>query len=139
MYTPQTWTDGSAGGTPISAARLTVIEDGIESASRRDETMTTEAGATYTPVLGDAGRTLLMTSTACTITLPSDGAVAFPVGTIINFIQMGSGSHNFEAGVSATVYAPNTNESYSDGQYCTVTALKTASNTWVLQGKTAAS
>lgn len=139
MYTPQTWTDGSAGGTPITAARLTVIEDGIESASRRDETMTTVASATYTPVLGDAGRTLLMTSTSCTINLPADWWVAYPVGTIVNFVQMGSGSHNFQPGAGATVNFPNTNESYSDGQYCTVTALKTASNTWVLQGKTASS
>lgn len=28
-YTPQTWTDGSGGGTPLSAARLTHIEDGM--------------------------------------------------------------------------------------------------------------
>src|SRR5262245_15317139 len=28
-YTKQTWTDGSGGGTPISAARLGVLEEGI--------------------------------------------------------------------------------------------------------------
>ena len=28
-YSKQTWTDGSGGGTPLSAARLTVMEDGI--------------------------------------------------------------------------------------------------------------
>jgi hypothetical protein len=30
VYTPQTWANGSGGGTPISAARLQHIEDGIE-------------------------------------------------------------------------------------------------------------
>src|SRR5262245_3650198 len=28
-YVKQTWTDGSGGGTPISAARLGVLEEGI--------------------------------------------------------------------------------------------------------------
>ena len=32
-YTKQTWADGAGGGTPISAARLAHIEDGIASAS----------------------------------------------------------------------------------------------------------
>lgn len=31
-YTPQTWNDGAAGGTPLSAARLTHMEDGIDDA-----------------------------------------------------------------------------------------------------------
>lgn len=34
-YTPQTWTNGSAGGTPLSAARLTHMENGIEDADTR--------------------------------------------------------------------------------------------------------
>ena len=31
-YTKQTWVDGSAGGTPISAERLNHIEDGVSDA-----------------------------------------------------------------------------------------------------------
>ena len=32
-YAPQTWTNGAGGGTPLSAARLTVVENGIREAS----------------------------------------------------------------------------------------------------------
>jgi len=32
-YTPQTWANGSAGGTPLSATRLTYIESGIQAAA----------------------------------------------------------------------------------------------------------
>jgi hypothetical protein len=32
-YVKQTWVDGQAGGTPVSAARLNHMEDGIEAAS----------------------------------------------------------------------------------------------------------
>lgn len=34
-YTPQTWVDGSGGGTPISAARLNFMETGIDDADTR--------------------------------------------------------------------------------------------------------
>jgi hypothetical protein len=34
-YTPQAWANDAAGGTPISAARLTHIEDGVEDADAR--------------------------------------------------------------------------------------------------------
>ena len=33
-YVRQTWTDGSGGGTPVSAARLAVLEDGINVVSQ---------------------------------------------------------------------------------------------------------
>jgi hypothetical protein len=41
-YTKQTWVDGSAGGTPISAARLGHIEDGIEDAAATADAAATE-------------------------------------------------------------------------------------------------
>lgn len=34
-YSPQSWIDGAAGNTPISAARLTVVENGIADATTR--------------------------------------------------------------------------------------------------------
>lgn len=33
LYTKQTWVDGSAGGTPVSAARLSHIEEGVRKAA----------------------------------------------------------------------------------------------------------
>lgn len=44
-YTPQVWTDGSAGGTPLSAARLTVMETGIEDADTRLGVLETTGGS----------------------------------------------------------------------------------------------
>lgn len=41
-YTPQTWANGAAGGTPLSATRLNTIEAGIEDADTR--LTTAEAG-----------------------------------------------------------------------------------------------
>lgn len=36
IYVPQTWVDGSIGGTPIDAARLNYIEAGIQAAASGD-------------------------------------------------------------------------------------------------------
>jgi hypothetical protein len=35
-YSKQTWVDGSGGGTPLDAARLNHMEDGIDAALRKD-------------------------------------------------------------------------------------------------------
>lgn len=49
-YTQQTWTNGAAGGTPLSATRLTVMEVGIKDADTRHTAL--EAA-----LFGAAGRT----------------------------------------------------------------------------------
>lgn len=48
-YTPNTWVDGSGGGTPITAARLNNMEAGIEDADTRLTALATWAA--YTPAL----------------------------------------------------------------------------------------
>jgi hypothetical protein len=40
-YSKQTWVNGSGGGTPVSAARLGHIEDGVEAAALTADTATT--------------------------------------------------------------------------------------------------
>lgn len=42
-YTKQTWTDGSTGGTPLSAARLNHVEDGVEAAAAAADAEATRA------------------------------------------------------------------------------------------------
>lgn len=54
IYTPQTWTDGEAGNTPITAARLTTIEAGIHDAST-----TANAAAALLPPAGTDTLSLL--------------------------------------------------------------------------------
>lgn len=54
IYTPQTWTDGEAGNTPITAARLTTIEAGLHDAST-----TANAAAALLPPAGTDTLSLL--------------------------------------------------------------------------------
>lgn len=54
-YTKQTWRPGRTGGTPISAARLQHIEDGIEAVDLALDGVDTGAGTVYVPVPGRDG------------------------------------------------------------------------------------
>lgn len=53
MYTKQSWSDGSAGATPLSAARMQHMEDGIYDADTSTLTPTGVKTGNYTAVPGD--------------------------------------------------------------------------------------
>lgn len=67
-YTPQTWNDGPAGGTPLSAARLTNMEQGIDDAHDLYEL---GVGATQTSEIGTEESTTSLTYTNLTTTGPT--------------------------------------------------------------------
>jgi hypothetical protein len=52
-YSKQTWANGVGGGTPLSAARLTVMENGIEAADRHARTGTGSPEGAVTAPVGD--------------------------------------------------------------------------------------
>ena len=61
-YTKQTWTDAPSTSTPISAARLNHVEDGVETAQNTAETAQTTATAKYTKPGGGIPSTDLSTA-----------------------------------------------------------------------------
>ena len=136
-YTKQTWTNGSAGGTPRNATRLNYQEDGIKEASDRLdvlETLSTSAQtASYTLVLGDAGKVVEVTSASATnVTVPQNSSVAFPVGTVIEVCQMGAGQVTIVQGTGATLRSANGLKLRA--QYASASLRKRATNEWVVAG-----
>ena len=96
------------------------------------------AGQTYTMVIGDANQVLLHTSTATTYTIPANGSVAYPVGTIITIVNA--------TGAGAITLAITTDTlQRGDGTAGTgnrtiaadsvVSIVKTAATTWYITGK----
>jgi hypothetical protein len=81
-YTPQTWADTAAGGTPLSAARLAVMETGIANASPT-AFATLTSGATVT--WATAGKLLCNAELALAhnATLDITGAVAGASGWLV--------------------------------------------------------
>lgn len=89
-YTPQTWTDGLGGGTPLSASRFTYMEAGVEDADNRLtqlETPTTQVityAATITPNAA-AGRLHECVATGnLTLADPTGGSVNQTITVRIN-------------------------------------------------------
>lgn len=99
----------------------------------RDYTLNNQTGTTYAPVLTDAGKLVtLSNASAITVTFPANASVAFPIGTIINFMQIGAGQVTF-AITSDTLNNPGLTAK-SRAQWSTVTATKITATIWVLSG-----
>jgi len=60
--------------------------------------------SSYTFVLADAGKVVTMDNTSsATVTIPPNGSVAFPVGTVISIARINSGSLTLLAGAGVTI------------------------------------
>lgn len=94
---------------------------------------TTQAGTTYTLALADQGKVVELTSaTAVTVTVPPNSSVAFPVGTVIEFLQYGAGQATLAAGSGVTLRNPSSLTTRA--QYSTVAIRKRDTDEWCANG-----
>mgnify|MGYP000936438463 CR=1 FL=1 len=97
------------------------------------QTVNAQTGTTYTIAGIDAGNIVtLSNANPITVILPQDSSLEFDVGQKVDFIALGAGAVTFQAGTGATVH--KISALTTKGQYSFVTALKIASNTWLLKG-----
>ena len=93
-----------------------------------------QTGTTYTFVLTDQGKLVTASNgSAQTYTVPPNSSVAFPTGTTITVIGIGSGKVTLAQGSGVTI-ASKDSEKAIDGQHASVTIIKTATDTWQLVG-----
>lgn len=103
-------------------------------------TTVAEATDSFSLALTFAGKTVTLNkSTAITVTVPANSAVAFPIGARIDFIQTGAGQASFAASSGVTI-----NSKGSDGtgngnkkisaRYSGATLIKKATDEWLLVG-----
>jgi sporulation protein YlmC with PRC-barrel domain len=112
----------------------------IELGKLADATIDIKTG-NYTLQLTDKNKFIKMniTSTANTVTVPTDASVTFPAGAQIHIIQYGSGKTQV-VGASGAVILYATPGAYLRAQYSSATLLKcAAANTWMLMGDLSAS
>jgi hypothetical protein len=97
------------------------------------QTANAQSGTTYTLVIGDAGELVtLSNSSSITLTVPQNSSVAFPVGTVIDLLQLGAGQVTVAADTNVTIDTSSTLKLRA--QYSGALLVKTATNTWVLVG-----
>ena len=94
-----------------------------------------QIGTTYTIALTDAGY-LITTSniSAVSILIPTDATVAFPIGTQILVMQLGSGQVTVSAVTPGTTSVNSKNGTKTSGQYAIISLIKVAANSWIVGG-----
>ena len=97
-------------------------------------TVNAQTGTSYTLVLADAGTFVTLSNAApVTLTVPNNTSVAFPVGTMVNLLQLGAGQVTIAAGGGVTVSSAS-GLKLAD-QYSSAQLIKLATNTWVAVGR----
>jgi hypothetical protein len=88
----------------------------------------------YPIVIGDAGKHIYVTAT-CTVTIPANSSVAFPIGTTIAFIAA-AGATVTIAITTDTMYLGGTGTTGSRtlAAYGMATAVKVTATTWFING-----
>jgi hypothetical protein len=97
-------------------------------------TLNAQTGTTYTAVAADSGKLVtLSNASAITVTLPPS---TYAVGEQINFVQTGAGQVTFAQGSGVTIVSAGASASAPKiaKQYAAVTAIVTASNTFLIIG-----
>jgi hypothetical protein len=94
-----------------------------------------QTGASYSLLLTDQQKLVTMSNaSANTVTFPLNATVAFPVGTVVTIAQIGAGQTTLVATGGVTLNKPATQSLILAEQYATVTAVKLATDTWLLSG-----
>ena len=92
-----------------------------------------QTGTTYTTVLTDSNKLITLSNgSAITITIPPNSSVAYPIGTVIACMQLGSGTVTTAQGSGVTIRSRN--GLVSNGQYAVWSLTKFLSDTWILAG-----
>jgi hypothetical protein len=95
--------------------------------------------ASYTAVLANNGQVVTMNNaSANTFSIPTNAAVAFPIGTQINVIQIGAGQTTIQAVTSGTTTIQSTGASAAApklrARYSMATCIKAGTDLWYVAG-----
>ena len=89
----------------------------------------------YTLVLGDAGKVVIMTkSSANALTIPANSSVAFATGTMIAVIMNGTGTTSITASAGVSIDGVTAGTGAISGQYKGVMLIKTGTDAWLVLG-----
>jgi hypothetical protein len=123
-------------GTPTSGQLSNCTVDGADAVGFRTTPINSQSAA-YTLVLADSGKTILHPDSddnARTFTIPANSSVAYPVGTVVTFVNM---KNTLTIAITTdTMYlaGPGTTGSRTLAEYGVATAVKLTSTTWLISG-----
>lgn len=112
-------------GQTLTSAQMTQLQSSVWNLDVKADTTTA-----YSVLAADVGKLVtLSNASAITVTFP---AATFAVGDQINFMQLGAGAATFAA---TNITRQSQGAKYTtNGQYSLVTAVYTATSTWLFVG-----
>ena len=128
-------TDGSNGDRLTTDGSGTLSWSAVTTGASYS-TVRTQSGTSYTLVLGDAGDYIQTTSTtAVTITVPTQASVTWAADTEIYFEQNNTGQITFVGASGVTINSSETLKTFA--RYSVVALKRVASDVWTLTGERA--
>jgi hypothetical protein len=124
-------------GTPSSGTLSGCTVDGTDAVGFRNTPVNSQS-ADYTLVLADSGKTIFhpaADNTARTFTIPANSSVAYPVGTVLTFVNLAAADVTI-AITTDTMYlaGDGTTGSRTLAEYGIASAVKLASTDWLISG-----
>jgi hypothetical protein len=123
-------------GTPSSGTLSGCTVDGTDAVGFRNTPINSQDEA-YETVLADSGKTILhpvADDNARTFTIPANSSVAYPVGTVISFVNL---QNTVTIVITTdTMYLANDGDTGNRtlAEYGMASAMKVASTTWIISG-----
>jgi hypothetical protein len=123
-------------GTPSSGTLSGCTVDGTDAVGFRNTPVNSQSAA-YETVLADSGKTILhpvADDNARTFTIPANSSVAYPVGTVISFVNL---QNTVTIAITSdTMYLANDGDTGDRtlAEYGMASAMKVASTTWIISG-----
>jgi hypothetical protein len=123
-------------GTPSSGTLSSCTVDGTDAVGFRNTPVNSQSAA-YETVLADSGKTILhpvADDNARTFTIPANSSVAYPVGTVISFVNL---QNTVTIAITTdTMYLANDGDTGDRtlAEYGMASAMKVASTTWIISG-----
>ena len=127
-----------SGGATVKHVFVSEALNAFEAGLNETIPLNAQTGTTYTLAVGDAGELVtLSNASAITLTVPTNAAVPFAIGTQITITQANSGQVTVVGAVGVTV---NSADSYLKlrTQWSSATLIKINTNSWILIGDTSA-
>jgi len=112
-----------------------VIKDNDTVGGGSSTAVNTQTGTAYTFALTDAEDIVEMNNAAANVaTIPTNAAVAFPIGTVISLTMLGAGITSLTADTGVTLNGVSAGSGAMISQYDGVSLYKRLTDTWIVQG-----
>ena len=129
-----TGSTGATGATGATGSGSTGATGATGATGSEGVSVNPQTSSNYTTVLGDANQLVTLSyATACTFTIPTNASVAYPTGTTLSVIQLGTGQITLTpASDAVTIDTPSSLTSRA--QYSTIAVVQVSANVWVATG-----